>query len=348
MSPRDEETFQAEVVDYLDGALDGQARTEFEASLRAHPAWAAEVEALGRTWQRSRDILRAATVSPPARVRAHVLAAAEKQAAAWREAGPAAQRTSGGAWALGLRLRRWFGGRSLWAPALVAATAIGVYAFTQPSLERTSVRAVLEDEAPRQEEEASARHEAPPLPAAPVPSEKGHDAPAAAPAQLPVAGSRGAPAAPAPPPAVRKKASPAPRASARGILGFAPSAKSLEESAAPVAAPSGYAAAPARADEAQAVQPRVRPGYAAAPARAHEAQAEEAEGQATRAAVARHDPLASLGRAQLLERARTAEEEGRFVRAAESYRALLRRFPEDAEAPVWRRALADAEARAAR
>lgn len=169
-----QEELSERTVDYLDGRLDDLERLRFEATLAQNPSWAAEVEALGRTWREARRALERAHEPAPSRVRTHVLAEAAKRAAVLRQrrqekplpAAPA------GAW---VRLRRWLAARPWLAPTALAAAAVVLFVVAQRR-ERHSVYQVVKEHPFPQETSGpgaspSAEEKAAPTSSAPPPEE---------------------------------------------------------------------------------------------------------------------------------------------------------------------------------
>ncbi len=136
------EAFEQQTLDYIEGTLPAASRSVFEATLRAHPEWAEEVQSLSRTWQRSREILKRGEEAAPSRVRNHVFAEAAKRAAVLRgqhePVSIAKSRES--SWQ---SLRRWLAVRPWFAPALVATAAISLFALNRQMFTTKSVPEVM-------------------------------------------------------------------------------------------------------------------------------------------------------------------------------------------------------------
>lgn len=148
-----EDNFRDHAIDYLDELMAPEERAAFERALSDHPAWRTYVDDLSTTWRRARRALVQGEEKAPARIRTHVLAEAAKRAAILRQAQvPAVAPAAESPWVWvkrNLLARPWF------APAFVAATAVGIFVFSQQTFKAARPSAVVA-EAVRQEAPVSA------------------------------------------------------------------------------------------------------------------------------------------------------------------------------------------------
>jgi len=341
------EQFRERMVDYLYEMLEGEELRAFEAYLGESAEARRELASLQRTLRSAREgLAQHVDAAPPARVRVAVLAAAQAHAASRQ----LATRTRTPADELGF----WSRLRASWLlPALAVAAAVSLVVFGK-NIESPKVMSSRAAEQPKQ----AAPSASPPSAASPAsestPREEKTRPPEDAP-QAPMAAARAR--APeqgfaAPPPAWVAKRARATRAereardqevpTATGASRAEPEREAVasedQASAQPSTRRAGAKTEALAASEGAdslgsmaAPAPAKPSARAAAPVVANDAMSESDDTKSRRADDASESAL--------VHRAREHFAAKRWQRAEADYRELLRRFPNDTRAPIWRKQL---------
>lgn len=335
----DENNYRDHAIDYLDDLMAADERAAFEGSLAKNPAWSKYVEDLRSTWRRARIVINEGAQAAPSRVRIHVLAESAKRAAILREERNVKLSVPDAAPGLWAWVKQTLLARPWFAPAFVATAAVGLYVFSQQSFKDARPSAVtveaVKQEAFALQDQGSAAQSAAPLAAAPkmltepvpvvegkvaVGRSKQKEASTNRKRDLPVGGAGlGGLAAPskkgfAQPPAEWSAGS-ADKASQAAPEPQAALAESEESMAAPASAPS-----------------------APMPIRAASSAGAERDSESS-------DDSVQPSITELITKAQNAERDEQWAVAVQSYRQLLRRFPADKNAAIWKQRMTAAAAR---